>query len=99
LRLPQTGVYTMRGNRMVNMEREGVAPDFLVEQHPDQLAKGEDPQLAKAVEVLRADVAAWKKKKSEELAKKDGVTSTNPGTGTDPMSKPMAKPMVDPMKR
>jgi tricorn protease len=93
LRLPQTGVYTMRGNRRINMEREGVTPDFLVEQNPDQLAKGEDPQLAKAVEVLRSDVAAWKKKKSEEIAKKDGTSTGNPGTGSDPMAKPMADPM------
>jgi C-terminal processing protease CtpA/Prc len=89
----------MRGNRKVNMEREGVSPDFVVEQNPDQLAKGEDPQLAKAVEVLRKDVAAWKKKKSDELAKKDATTTGNPETGSDPMAKPMAKPMADPMKK
>jgi tricorn protease len=45
----------------VNMEKEGVVPDVLVEQHPDQLAKGLDPQLDKAVEVLQQDVTAWKK--------------------------------------
>ena len=49
--MPRTGVYTARG---INMEKEGVAPDVLVAEHPDQLARGEDPQLDRAVEVLRA---------------------------------------------
>lgn len=57
-RVPRTGVYTIKG---VNMEKEGVNPDILVPQHPDQVAKGIDPQLDKAVEVLTQDVIAWKK--------------------------------------
>ena len=32
-----------------------------MEPHPDDLAKGKDAQLDKAVEVLLADVAVWKK--------------------------------------
>ena len=43
------------------MEKEGVNPDVLVEPHPDELARGVDVQLERAVEVLREDVAAWKK--------------------------------------
>ncbi len=58
-RIPRTGVFTTKG---VNMEREGVPPDVLIEPHPDQVAKGIDVQLDKAVEVLREDVLAWKKK-------------------------------------
>jgi tricorn protease len=58
-RIPRTGVFTLKG---VNMEKEGVMPDYLVEAHPDQLAKGIDVQLDKAVQVLQEDVAAWKKK-------------------------------------
>lgn len=57
-RVPRTGVYTVKG---VNMEKEGVNPDILVGQHPDELAKGLDPQIVKAVEVLTQDVVAWKK--------------------------------------
>jgi tricorn protease len=57
-RIPRIGVYTTRGQ---DMETKGVAPDFLVEQTPDQVAKGLDPQLDKAVEVLTHDVVAWKK--------------------------------------
>jgi hypothetical protein len=36
-------------------------PDYVVEPHPDQLARGIDLQLQKAVEVLTQDVAAWRK--------------------------------------
>jgi tricorn protease len=57
-RVPRTGVYTLKG---VNMEREGVMPDVVVEPNPDQLARGQDIQLDRAVEVLAQDVAAWKK--------------------------------------
>src|SRR5262249_26450791 len=41
-RIPRIGVTTVKG---VNMEKEGVAPDFLVELHPDHIARGHDPQL------------------------------------------------------
>jgi tricorn protease len=58
-RIPRIGVFTTKG---VNMDKEGVIPDVFVETHPDQLAKGLDPQLDRAVEVLLADVAEWKKK-------------------------------------
>jgi tricorn protease len=58
-RIPRTGVFTAKG---VNMEKEGVAPDVLVESHPDDLARGNDVQLDKAVAVLQEDVVAWKKK-------------------------------------
>ncbi len=58
LRIPRIGVYTPTG---VDMDKEGVRPDVLVEPHPDQLAKGRDVQLDKAVEVLQAEVAEWKK--------------------------------------
>jgi tricorn protease len=70
-RLPRTGVFTVKG---VNMEKEGVSPDVLVEDHPDQLAKGIDAQLDKAVEVLQQDVALWKKTKANlALTPADGA--------------------------
>src|SRR5262245_12592981 len=59
-RIPRIGVYRMDG---ANMDKKGVEPDVLVETHPDQLAKGIDTQLEKAVEVLGADVIAWRKKR------------------------------------
>lgn len=65
-RVPRTGVYTLKG---VNMDKEGVAPDVLVETHPDQLAKGIDLQIDKAVEVLNQDVIVWKKTQPQIVLK------------------------------
>jgi tricorn protease len=60
-RTPRIGVTTNKG---VNMEREGVKPDVYVEIHPDQLARGEDPQIEKAIQVLKHDVAVWQKSRT-----------------------------------
>lgn len=57
-RTPRVGVRTNKG---VNMEKEGVVPDVVVDVHPDALARGEDAQLDKAVEVLMLDVENWRK--------------------------------------
>ena len=59
--MPRIGVYTTKG---VNMEKEGVTPDVVVDAPPDELAKGIDAQLEKAVEVLSVDVVEWKKSKA-----------------------------------
>jgi tricorn protease len=67
-RIPRIGVYAP-GN--VDMESKGVAPDVLVEQNPDDVAKGQDPQLDKAVEVLTQDVVAWKKAHAGVASKPD----------------------------
>jgi tricorn protease len=101
LRIPRTGVYTVRkaadGTRKVNMEREGVTPDFVVEVHPDQVVRGEDPQLAKAVEVLQQDVVAWKKKQ-DELVKANPTVPITPVPVPAPGPPPIAKPIVGPKK-
>ncbi|MSQ93914.1 MAG: PDZ domain-containing protein [Gemmataceae bacterium] len=55
---PRIGIHTIKG---VNMEKEGVMPDITLVAHPDDLARGHDAQLEKAVEVLREEVIAWKK--------------------------------------
>jgi tricorn protease len=82
-RIPRIGVFTAKG---VNMEKEGVRPDVLVETHPDQLAKGLDLQLDKAVEVLTEEVAQWKKKAAANVAAKpDEAKSAPPVTGVGPM--------------
>jgi tricorn protease len=81
-RIPRTGVYTVKG---VNMEKEGVAPDVAVEPTPDQLAKGIDVQLDKAVEVVQQDVAEWKKTHPAVAAKPDGAKPAAPvGPGPTP---------------
>jgi tricorn protease len=71
-RLPRTGVYTTKN---VNMEREGVMPDVLVEPVLEDLAKGIDAQLNKAVSVLSEDVVAWKKTRNGTMT---SSTPTNP---------------------
>ncbi len=95
LRLPMTGVYTVKG---VNMEKQGVVPDILVEANPDQLARGEDPQLAKAVEVLRGEVVAWKKKRDPATGPKTGGKTTGAAT-TAPAPGPAPRSAGGPMKK
>jgi tricorn protease len=60
-RIPRIGVYTNLG---VDMDTVGVAPDIFVEPMPDDLKKGIDAQLQKAVEVILKDMQAGDKKKS-----------------------------------
>ena len=55
IRTPGSGVWTSTGQ---NMENYGVPPDVVVDNTPDDFRKGVDQQLVKAVEVLRAEVAA-----------------------------------------
>ena len=46
---PNVGFYTEDGFRV---ENEGVAPDIEVEQWPELVIKGHDPQLEKAIEIV-----------------------------------------------
>jgi tricorn protease len=92
LRIPRIGVYTAKG---VNMEREGVAPDVLVEEHPDQLAKGIDAQLDKAVEVLQKDVVAWKLKNQGSVVSHPGKAGS---TGNPTASPGPVPPVMPPAK-
>jgi tricorn protease len=85
-RLPKIGVYTARG---INMEKEGVPPDVAVDAPPEELAKGIDAQLKKAVDVLGVDVAEWKKTHVKVAAAPSGpavapVAPTAPATGMPP---------------
>ena len=57
-RVPRTGVYTVAG---INMDKEGVVPNVLVEQSPQDWQHGIDTQIVRAVETLQADVAEWKR--------------------------------------
>jgi tricorn protease len=82
--IPRVGVFTTKG---VNMEKEGVRPDVLVEPHPDQLAKGLDLQLDKAVEVLTEEVVQWKKKAGTGVASKPEEGKPDAPVGPMPMSK------------
>jgi tricorn protease len=44
------------------MENFGVKPDVYIDNTPEDFVKGRDAQIEKAVEVLKADIAAGKKK-------------------------------------
>jgi tricorn protease len=83
-RVPQLGVYTVKG---INMEKEGVKPDVPVEVDPDQLAKGVDAQLDKAVEVLKGDVVAWKKTHSSVALKPLEKAGAGAPAPTSPVGK------------
>ncbi|MFN4259728.1 MAG: S41 family peptidase [Gemmataceae bacterium] len=80
-RIPRTGVFTANG---VNMEREGVIPDIRVPQHPNELVKGIDKQLDKAVEVLTQDVVAWKKSRAPAVA--TTTKEAKPGDASAPVT-------------
>ena len=57
IRTPGTGVWTVTGQ---NMENYGVPPDVYVDNTPADFVKGRDAQIEKAVEVLKAELAARK---------------------------------------
>jgi len=78
-RIPQLGVFNARGE---DMEKVGVTPDIAVDTDPDQLARGIDAQLDRAVEVLSADVAQWKKTHSGIAQGEGGRPPVTPGTTT-----------------
>jgi tricorn protease len=83
-RIPRIGVFNTKGE---DMETHGVTPDVLVDDNPDQLAKGIDAQLDKAVEVLQQDVVTWKKTHTSVAGKPDDGKS--PGT---PVATPVPMP-------
>jgi tricorn protease len=57
IRTPASGVWTMTSQ---NMENYGVPPDVFVDNTPGDFVKGRDAQIEKAVEVLKAEIAAKK---------------------------------------
>jgi tricorn protease len=54
VRLPLEGWYELSGR---NLETEGTPPDVQLDVDPNALRRGEDAQLAKAIELVMADVA------------------------------------------
>ena len=57
IRTPASGVWTTTSQ---NMENYGVPPDVVVDNLPGDFVKGRDRQVEKAVEVLKAELAAKK---------------------------------------
>jgi tricorn protease len=58
IRTPGSGVWITKGGQ--NMENYGVPPDVIIDNTPADHAKGRDAQIEKAVEVLKAELAAKK---------------------------------------
>ena len=77
-RTPRIGVTTHKG---VNMDKAGVEPDVPAVVHPDQLARGQDAQIERAVAVLLEDVVAWRKARPPVAG---NPSVGNPGTGAAP---------------
>ena len=67
LRLPFRGWYGLESG--LDMELNGAVPDQVIWPQPGEMAAGVDRQLEKAVEVLTADVAAWKARPQPKLQK------------------------------
>jgi tricorn protease len=65
LRLPTRGWFTINDGE--DMERHGAVPHHLLWPEPNQMPGGRDVQLSKAIEVLQADVAAWKGRPTPKL--------------------------------
>lgn len=67
LRLPFRGWYGAGDGK--DMELNGAVPHHIVWPSPGDLPKGKDDQIAKAVEVLSADVKEWKARPQPTLKK------------------------------
>jgi tricorn protease len=67
LRLPFRGWFLLNDGE--DMELNGAVPDHVVWPKPGRMPQGKDAQLAKAVEVLQADVKAWKQRPRPNLRK------------------------------
>ncbi len=95
-RVPRTGVFTTKG---VNMEKEGVQPDVLVEPSFADWQKGYDPQLTEALKVVQSDVIAWKKAKGLPVATAEPPASLPTNKKADvPMAAPPATPTTPAVK-
>jgi tricorn protease len=58
IRMPFRGWFVLKTGE--DMELNGAVPDHVLWPEPGQMPAGKDLQLEKAVQVLRADVQAWK---------------------------------------
>ncbi|MDJ0523660.1 MAG: S41 family peptidase, partial [Planctomycetota bacterium] len=90
-RIPRTGYYSIDGK--INLENYGVKPDILVEHTAEDRLKGNDRQLAKAIEVIQAEVKARAAAAKKPTAK---PTTTKPTTTKPTTPKPTTpKPTPD----
>ncbi len=75
IRVPFRGWFLVENG--ADMELNGAVPEHVIWPKPGQMPRGEDVQLMKAIEVLQADVHAWKQRprtpllKASERSRKD----------------------------
>ncbi|HEX4591366.1 MAG TPA: S41 family peptidase, partial [Gemmataceae bacterium] len=67
LRMPTRGWFVINSGE--DMELNGAVPDYVVWPEASFVQSGQDSQIAKAVEVLAADVQAWKARPQPPLRK------------------------------
>jgi len=67
--VPSFRIYSTEGKWVV--ENEGVSPDIEVFDLPEEIARGHDPSIEKAVEVLKAELAENPPKRAEPPAPPD----------------------------
>ena len=67
IRVPFRGWFVLGSGE--DMELNGAVPDHILWPKPGQMPHGEDVQLMKAIDVLQADVRAWKQKPRPPLRK------------------------------
>jgi len=65
LRVPYRGWFLMTDGQ--DMDLHGAVPDFVLWPQPDEMSRGKDEQLTKAIEVLQAEVARWSRKPQADL--------------------------------
>jgi tricorn protease len=65
LRLPTRGWFLLNDGE--DMEKNGAVPTHLIWPEPGQLPLGQDAQLAKAIEILGAEVQAWRARPQPKL--------------------------------
>jgi tricorn protease len=79
IRVPFRGWFLQ--NNGEDMELNGAVPDHVVWPKPGQMPQDEDVQLARAIEVLQADVKAWKQRPRPSLRKATERSGVRPASG------------------
>ena len=95
LRIPRVGWWGMDGE---SLEGTGVQPDILVLETAEDRREGRDPQMQKALEVIRAEIEGYEaeekaRKEAREKAKKEAVKeAAKPAPGTTPTEAAPTRP-------
>ena len=78
---PEASDYNLNSKWII--ENRGVQPDVVVENRPDQVVKGQDPQLEKAIELVMKEIQANPKKLPPTAARSAGIPGRPRFIGND----------------